>query len=579
MASLISCVSWVKRGVTARNPEKYILDDKELERVSALAHIELEDAKKELERAHKAAESMGKRVEGDEGDDDVEEDDGDDEAWVDEDEESKDDNAMDEDVAMDEDSDLSKAEGKGDGLDEYNLEDYDDDDDGMPAMGPFSNIKGLTYYRNNDEDPYITMKEDEDDDERKDLEVLPTDNLLVIAKTEDEVSQLEIYVYDDSEENLYVHHDLMLPSFPLCLEWLNFPPASSSSNSSESPAKQFGNYIAVGTLDPEIEIWSLDTVEAMYPDMVLGRPDKTAAHVPMPLGTGKKKRRKTKHREVSTAHHVDAVLSLSWNKTHRNLLASASADRTVKLWDLSRSPTISGEGEEGQGALRSFSIHKDKVQAVQWNDKEPSVLLTGSYDRTVRTFDSRAPDAGVGAVVGADVEALRWDPWEAHSFYVSLENGMVLNFDARTLPSNLSTPSPARFTLQAHDGAVSALDINPHIRGCIATGGTDKIVKIWNVTEDTGSSKRQVSLATSRDLGVGKVFSTAWSPDDPLTLAAAGSKAKVQVWDVGANAGARKVFGPKLAELGRTLRERESGGVIGVESDHEDSSGDEGEED
>lgn len=28
------------------------------------------------------------------------------------------------------------------------------------AMGPFSNIKGLTYYRNNDEDPYITLKED-----------------------------------------------------------------------------------------------------------------------------------------------------------------------------------------------------------------------------------------------------------------------------------------------------------------------------------------------------------------------------------------------------------------------------------
>ena len=47
------------------------------------------------------------------------------------------------------------------------------------------------------------------------------------------------------------------------------------------------------------------------------------------------------------------------------------------------------------------------------------MLLTGSYDRTVRTFDSRAPDSGVGAVLGADVEALRWDPWEATSFYVS----------------------------------------------------------------------------------------------------------------------------------------------------------------
>lgn len=245
----------------------------------------------------------------------------------------------------------------------------------------------------------------------------------MIAKTEDEVSQLEIYVYDESDEDLYVHHDLMLPSFPLCLEWLNFPPITSPSAkaSADTPAKEFGNYIAVGTMEPEIEIWSLDVVEAMYPDMVLGRPDKTAAHVPTPLGTGKKKRKKVKQRPASTAYHVDAVLSLSWNKTHRNLLASASADRTVKLWDLNRDPTISGEGEEGQGALRSFSVHKDKVQAVQWNDKEPTVLLTGSYDRTVRTFDSRAPDAGVGTILGADVEALRWDPWEAHSFYVSTD--------------------------------------------------------------------------------------------------------------------------------------------------------------
>ena len=289
-------------------------------------------------------------------------------------------------------------------------------------MGPFSNIKGLTYYRNNDDDPYITLKEDEEEQEREELEVLPTDNLLVVAKTEDEISQLEIYVYDESEENLYAHHDLMLPSFPLCLEWLDFPPISSPSRqdsgaaSGADPMQQFGNFIAVGTLDPEIEIWSLDTVEAMYPDMVLGRPDQTAAHIPTPLGTGKKKRKKTKARAATAAHHVDAVLGLSWNRTHRNLLASASADRTVKLWDLSRDPTITGG--EGEGALRSFDVHKDKVQAVQWNPTEPTVLLTGSYDRTVRTFDSRAPDAGVGAVVGADVEALRWDPWEAHGFYV-----------------------------------------------------------------------------------------------------------------------------------------------------------------
>jgi periodic tryptophan protein 1 len=83
---------------------------------------------------------------------------------------------------------------------------------------------------------------------------------------------------------------------------------------------------------------------------------------------------------------------------------------------------------------------------------------------------------------------------------------MVVNFDARTLPSDLKQPSPARFTIAAHDGAVCALDVNPHIRGCLATAGTDKMVKIWNVqggdNDDTGGGKRQVSLVAGRDLGL-----------------------------------------------------------------------------
>ena len=255
----------------------------------------------------------------------------------------------------------------------------------------------------------LTKLAQEDDIEQEELKVYATDNLLVAAKTEDEISQLEIYVYDESTDNLYVHHDFMLPSLPLCLEWLDFPPSSSV----ENPSKP-GNFVAVGTFEPEIEIWSLDTVESLFPDALLGRPDKTKAHVPMPLGTGKKKKKKTKARDANSEYHVDAVLSLSWNRTHRNLLASASADKTVKLWDLSREPT--------SGAIRSFDVHKDKVQAVQWNPVESTVLLTGSYDRTVRTFDSRAPDAGVGAILGADVEAVRWDPWESHCFYVSVIN-------------------------------------------------------------------------------------------------------------------------------------------------------------
>ena len=64
-----------------------------------------------------------------------------------------------------------------------------------------------------------------------------------------------------------------------------------------------------------------------------------------------------------------------------------------------------------------------------------------------------------------------------------------------------------------------------------------------------------------------------FSPDDPLTVAAAGSKAKLQVWDIGTNGNVRKTFAPKLAQAKRQLKEKTGSGVVGVASDDEESDG------
>jgi len=65
MAHLISAVAWVRQGVAAEHPSKYAVDEKELERVSALARVELEDARVELERVSELAKSMGQGIEAD----------------------------------------------------------------------------------------------------------------------------------------------------------------------------------------------------------------------------------------------------------------------------------------------------------------------------------------------------------------------------------------------------------------------------------------------------------------------------------------------------------------------------------
>jgi len=292
-----------------------------------------------------------------------------------------------------------------DDLKEYDLEHYDDEPDENPgpvsSMSMFGNIKALAYHEPDEKDPYITLQDDEEDDEKEDLQIMPTDNLVLAARIEDEIAHLEVYVYEDDHDNLYVHHDIMLPAYPLCVEWLN----SSAGKGKPETADNSANFVAIGTMDPDIEIWDLDTVDCMYPNAILGLGDQVGQD-------GKPKiRKKRKSRKTNDHYHVDAVLSLAANKHHRNLLASSSADKTVKLWDLHTTK-----------CAKSYEMHTDKVCSIAWHPSQPTILLSGSYDRTITATDMVAPGAKAPKwTVESDVETVRWDPHQAELFYVCPE--------------------------------------------------------------------------------------------------------------------------------------------------------------
>ena len=63
----------------------------------------------------------------------------------------------------------------------------------------------------------------QDDEDLEDDEVKPTDSMIITAITEDDYSHLEIQLYSN-DGTLFVHHDINLPEFPLCLAWMDCPP-------------------------------------------------------------------------------------------------------------------------------------------------------------------------------------------------------------------------------------------------------------------------------------------------------------------------------------------------------------------
>ncbi|KAK1266792.1 Histone-binding protein MSI1 [Acorus gramineus] len=387
-----------------------------------------------------------------------------------------------------------------DDLKELDMDHYDDEDDGVEI---FSGKRGGTYYPSNELDPYLKDKDDDDEEEAEDMSIKPTDAVIACVCNEDDVNYLKVSIYeefDDGESNMYVHHDIILPAFPLCTAWLDFKPKTGDQ----------GNFIAIGSMDPAIEIWDLDIMDEVQPFLVLGGVSE------------KKKKGKKKSVKYKENSHRDAVLGLAWNKILRNLLASASADESVKIWDLAK-----------EACALTLPHHTDKVQAVTWNQDKPEVLLSGSFDRSVVMMDMRS-SSRTGWSVSADVESLAWDPHNSNCFVVSLEDGTVQGFDIRAASSNADSGSKPSFTLHAHDKAVCAVSYNPSVANLLATGSTDKMVKLWDL------SNNQPSCVAS--LKAGAVFSLSFSEDNPSLLASGGSKGKLQVWDILSDPGVERKY-------------------------------------
>lgn len=73
--------------------------------------------------------------------------------------------------------------------------------------------------------------------------------------------------------------------------------------------------------------------------------------------------------------HTAKVVSLAWSPFQETLLASASYDRTVQVWDVEKAQLVA-----------TYQGHSGRVFSVCWSPADPDVLFSGGEDNVVRPW-------------------------------------------------------------------------------------------------------------------------------------------------------------------------------------------------
>ncbi|CAG0915849.1 unnamed protein product [Notodromas monacha] len=464
--NFVPCAVWVPQGVSKRNPEKIEITKEELKRIIDETRKNL----KELEEEEREESSEAQ---------------------------------MDENSAGDDENIESK----------YGFDDYDDDN--VDDMG----FAAATTYGDNAEDPLLKSAPvgNDSDSEEEDFEIKPKDNLIVTGHFEDHCSNLEIYVYNAEDASLFVHHDLLLPSCPLALEWID---------AGISGGK--GNLVAVGALDPVIQVWDLDVINCLEPCCTLGE-------------RGSKLKKKKKSSQI--LGHTDAVLDLSWNKLNKQTLASGSVDQTAILWDFQQA--------KPSRHLRDF---EEKVQCVVWHQSEVHSLLTACADgygkvligipkssRKARLFDARAESTAANTWnCKASVDRVIWDPTNPTRFIAGREDGTISCFDVRQ--------KKPLWRFHATADKFADLAMSDSCPGCLVTGSEEGEIQIWDAEKLCPETGTPVFIG-HHDMNVGKIMFLRFCPDEPFVVCAGGDSKcnSFNVWDLRNTVGVVQRFGDRIS--------------------------------
>lgn len=197
----------------------------------------------------------------------------------------------------------------------------------------------------------------------------------------------------------------------------------------------------------------------------------------------------------------DGLFDLAWSEVHENQVVTANGDGSVKLFDI-MVPNF---------PVMNFKEHSKEVFSINWNLVDKSNFVSSSWDGTIKLWTPERPGSlmtlagnpashsaidptpGGGA---SGVPLSHQQPHQQNQQQLNTANCIYNASFSPHLPStivscngaskvqiwDIRSPNPLTTEFIAHSGLESlTCDWNKYKSTIIASGGTDKSIRIWDL--------------------------------------------------------------------------------------------------
>ncbi|KAK8861511.1 hypothetical protein IAR55_002332 [Kwoniella newhampshirensis] len=179
--------------------------------------------------------------------------------------------------------------------------------------------------------------------------------------------------------------------------------------------------------------------------------------------------------------HTSSVEDLQWSPSEPTVFASASADRTVRVWDVRA---------KGRKSVVSVEAHEQDVNVISWNKGVEYLLVSGGDEGGLKVWDLRMFKGTPTPVANfqwhtAPITSVEWHPTDTSVFAASGSDDQLTLWDLSVEPDEDEAPivTPATNGVSAvppqllfvHQGQKDVKEVHwhPQIPGMVISTASD----------------------------------------------------------------------------------------------------------